>query len=112
MPDASGQCGRPPRAVGVLCQRCAAAGSERPGAADTYQGRARRDPQRLGLTARLALFGERGFAVGKAWVQQLMVLHGIRSKCKQCFKVATDRDHKLPISPNLLNREFTVAEPD
>ena len=41
-----------------------------------------------------------------------MQLHGIRAKGKRRFKVTTDSNHKLPISPNLLNREFNVAEPD
>lgn len=41
-----------------------------------------------------------------------MQLHGIRAKGKRRFKVTTDSKHDLPISPNLLNREFTVAEPD
>ena len=41
-----------------------------------------------------------------------MQLHGIRAKGKRRFKVTTDSKHELPISPNLLNREFTVAEPD
>jgi putative transposase len=54
----------------------------------------------------------RGLAVGKQRVQKLMQLHGIRAKGKRRFKVTTDSNHKLPISPNLLNREFTVAEPD
>ena len=54
----------------------------------------------------------RGVPVGKQRVQKLMQLHGIRAKGKRRFKVTTDSDHKLPISPNLLNREFTVAEPD
>ena len=54
----------------------------------------------------------RGIAVGKDRVQKLMQLHGIRAKGKRRFKVTTDSNHKLPISPNWLNREFTVAEPD
>ena len=54
----------------------------------------------------------RGVPVGKQRVQKLMQLHGIRAKGKRRFKVTTDSNHKLPISPNLLNREFTVAEPD
>ena len=36
----------------------------------------------------------------------------IRAKGKRRFKVTTDSKHDLPISPNLLNREFTVTEPD
>ena len=39
-------------------------------------------------------------------------MHGIRAKRKRRFKVTTDSNHDLPISPNLLNREFVVAEPD
>ena len=54
----------------------------------------------------------RGIRVGKARVQKLMQLHGIRAKGKRRFKVTTDSKHDLPISPNLLNREFTVAKPD
>ena len=41
-----------------------------------------------------------------------MQLHGIRAKGNRRFKVTTDSHQDLPISPNLLNREFTVAEPD
>lgn len=54
----------------------------------------------------------RGIRVGKERVQKLMHLHGIRGKGKKRFKVTTDSNHTLPISPNLLNREFTVAVPD
>jgi putative transposase len=54
----------------------------------------------------------RGIRVGKERVRKLMQLHGIRAKGKRRFKVTTDSNHDLPISPNLLNREFTVAEPD
>ena len=53
-----------------------------------------------------------GVPVGNQRVQKLMELHGIRAKGKRRFKVTTDSHHKLPISPNLLNREFSVAEPD
>ena len=54
----------------------------------------------------------RGIPVGKERVQKLMQLHGIRARGKRRFKVTTDSGHGLPISPNLLNREFTVAKPD
>lgn len=54
----------------------------------------------------------RGIRVSKERVQKLMQLHGIRAKGKRRFKVTTDSKHDSPISPNLLNREFTVAEPD
>ena len=54
----------------------------------------------------------RGVSVGKQRVQKLMQLHGIRAKGKRRFKVTTDSNHKLPISPNLLNREFTAEAPN
>jgi transposase InsO family protein len=54
----------------------------------------------------------RGIRVGKERVQKLMQRHGIRARGKRRFKVTTDSRHDLPISPNLLNREFTVTQPD
>ena len=42
----------------------------------------------------------RGVPVGKQRVQKLMQLRGIRAKGKRRFKVTTDSNHKLPISPN------------
>jgi putative transposase len=52
----------------------------------------------------------RGVRVGKERMQKLMQRHGIRVKGKRCFKATTDSRHDLPISPNVLNREFTVSE--
>jgi hypothetical protein len=54
----------------------------------------------------------RGIRVGKERVQKLMQLHGIRAKGKRRFKVTTDSNHDLPVAPNLLDRQFTAAEPD
>ena len=59
-----------------------------------------------------AVLQAQGIRVGKDRVQKLMQLHGIRAKGKRRFKVTTDSKHDLPIAPNLLNREFTVAKPD
>ena len=50
--------------------------------------------------------------LGGILVQKLMQRHGIRARGKRRFKVTTDSRQDLPISPNLLNREFTVHEPD
>jgi putative transposase len=54
----------------------------------------------------------RGVRVGRDRVQKLMQRHGIRARGKRHFKVTTDSRHDLPISPNVLNREFTVGEPE
>lgn len=42
-------------------------------------------------------------------VARLMAKNGIRSKVKRKFRVTTQSDHKLPISPNLLDQNFQVA---
>jgi len=41
-----------------------------------------------------------------------MQLHGIFGKGKRRFKVTTDSAHDLPISSNLLDRQFAVSAPD
>ena len=54
-----------------------------------------------------------GIRVGKQRVQRLMQQHGIRARGKRRFRVATtDSCHSLPIAPNLLSRNFTVAAPN
>ena len=54
-----------------------------------------------------------GVRVGKLRVQQLMQRHGIRARGKRRFRInTTDSRHGLPIAPNLLNRNFTVAVPN
>ena len=54
----------------------------------------------------------KGIRVGKARVQRTMKLHGIRAKGKKKFVVTSDSEHALPIATNLLNREFTVDQPN
>ena len=53
-----------------------------------------------------------GIRVGKQRVQKLMRQHGIRARGKRRFRVTTDSRHGLPIAPNLLHRNFTVAAPN
>jgi transposase InsO family protein len=50
--------------------------------------------------------------VGKERVRKLMQLYGIRAQGKRRFKLTTDSKHGLPVAPNLLDRQFNVAEPD
>ena len=37
---------------------------------------------------------------------------GLRSKIARKYKHTTDSDHRLPTAPNLLDRQFTVTEPN
>jgi len=54
-----------------------------------------------------------GIRVGKQRVQRLMQQHGIRARGKRRFRITTtDSRHGLPIAPNLLDRNFTVAKPN
>ena len=54
----------------------------------------------------------RGFAASKERVERLMREHGIRARHKRRFIVTTDSKHKLPIAPNLLDRNFAPAAPN
>ena len=48
---------------------------------------------------------DRGFPVSKERVERLIREHGIRARHKRRYRVTTDSKHKLPVAPNLLNRE-------
>jgi transposase InsO family protein len=54
----------------------------------------------------------RGIPIGKERVRKLMQLHGIKARSKRKFKATTNSKHSLPIAPNLLNRQFAVAQPN
>src|ERR1700693_1943724 len=54
-----------------------------------------------------------GIRVGKQRVQRLMQQHGVRARGKRRFRITTtDSRHGLPIAPNLLDRNFPVAQPN
>ena len=54
----------------------------------------------------------RGFSAGDERVERLMRENDIRARHKRRFKVTTDSKHKLPVAPNLLDRNFTPAAPN
>jgi putative transposase len=54
----------------------------------------------------------RGFPAGKERVERLMRENNIRARHKRRYKVTTDSKHKLPIAPNLLDRNFTTDAPN
>lgn len=55
---------------------------------------------------------EQGVCVGKNRVWRLMKQHGLRVKTIRRFKVTTNSDHKRPVAPNLVKRNFTAPAPD
>ena len=55
---------------------------------------------------------DEGETVSKARVLRLMKQEGLQSKHCKKFKATTNSKHELPISPNLLQRDFDVEAPD
>lgn len=53
-----------------------------------------------------------GTMVSKRRVGKLMKIEGLCCKTKRKFRITTDSKHQLPISGNLLNRDFTAEYPD
>jgi putative transposase len=53
-----------------------------------------------------------GFEVGRNRVARLMRENGIVGRRKPRFRRTTDSNHKLPVAENILEREFSVDEPD
>lgn len=55
---------------------------------------------------------EQGVFVGKNRVWRLMKQHGLYVKTRRRFKVTTNSDHKRPVAPNLVRRNFTATAPN
>lgn len=55
---------------------------------------------------------DEGEVVSKARILRLMKQEGLESKHRKKFKATTNSKHELPISPNLLQRNFDVEAPD
>ncbi len=53
-----------------------------------------------------------GESCGRPKATTLMGLAGVSVQHRKKFKATTDSKHKLPVAPNLLNRQFRVNEPD
>jgi putative transposase len=53
-----------------------------------------------------------GVPCGRHRVARLMRHAGIRAKTVKKYKATTDSKHSLPVSPNLLSRQFTVTRPN
>lgn len=54
---------------------------------------------------------DEGFKVSRPRIARMMRKHDISAKTHRKFKVTTDSDHDLPISPDLLNRDFSADQP-
>ena len=55
---------------------------------------------------------EDGHNVGRQRARSLMKKAGVAFKYRKKFKKTTDSNHKLPVAPNLLDRNFSVDRPN
>lgn len=53
-----------------------------------------------------------GIHISEDFVAKRMKSMGLRAKAKRKFKATTNSNHKLPVAPNLLNRDFTASAPN
>jgi putative transposase len=53
-----------------------------------------------------------GIPVGKERVERLMREHGVVARGKRKFRATTDSKHKMPVAPNLLDRQFLPERPN
>ncbi len=53
-----------------------------------------------------------GTRAGKNRIWRLMKQHGLRVKTTKRFRVTTNSDHKRPVAPNLVQRNFSAEAPD
>ena len=55
---------------------------------------------------------QRNVRVGKERVRRMMRDNAIRARSKRKYKATTDSNHGLPVSDNVLNRDFQPERPD
>ena len=65
----------------------------------------------LGILVFTQTYSE-GVSCGEHKAGTLTKLADVQAKQKKKFKATTDSKHNLPVSPNLLKREFTVLQPN
>jgi putative transposase len=53
-----------------------------------------------------------GFDIGEDFVAERMRAQGLRAKAKRKFKATTNSNHDLPVSPDLLQRDFSADAPN
>ena len=72
----------------------------------------RKSRRTYGAMRALVELQERGIQCGIQRVRRLRKENDIWAKQKRKFRVTTDSNHNLPVAKNLLNREFSVPQPN
>ena len=52
--------------------------------------------------------GPQGFGVKRRYVSKRLQAMGLIPKARRKFKATTDSDHQLPVTPNLLQQDFSA----
>jgi transposase InsO family protein len=68
--------------------------------------------QRFGSVKITRALQNRGERVNRKRVAKRMQRMGLRSKVRRKYRPTTDSKHSHPVAKNLLNRQFTVTEPN
>ena len=72
----------------------------------------RKTRETYGTKRLLAELREDGWNLGRDRLARIRKELGIRCRQRRRFKVTTDSQHSLPITPNLLEQQFTASRPD
>ena len=67
---------------------------------------------RLGAPSLVHDMHDLGYVMSERTVGRMLKKLGLPSKIARKYKYTTDSNHRLPTAPNLLDRQFTVAEPN
>ena len=54
--------------------------------------------------------GPQGFGVKRRYVSKRLQAMGLIPKARRKFKATTDSDHQLPVTPNLLQQDFSASK--
>ncbi len=65
----------------------------------------------MGLNSLFHLLRQQGIICGRGRVHRLMKRANIHSVRKKVYHATTNSNHSCPIAPNLLQRQFHVAQP-
>jgi len=68
--------------------------------------------QRYGSPRMTAELKARGYECSENVVAEVMREHGVRAKAPRRFARTTDSDHRLPVAPNVLARDFEPSGPN
>ena len=67
---------------------------------------------RLGAPSLVHDMHDLGYSMSERTVGRMLKKLGLRSRISRKYKHTTDSNHRLPTAPNLLDRQFTVIEPN